>query len=107
MPDEQCPPVKVPGQFIGALIGLAFIIGSMCLFAVVLLGYTKIEWKDIALVIVGALLNQCAIIIGRWYGASQSSDRKTEILADTAKVAASAATDTAKVLAAGEGLEKK
>ena len=89
MPDE-CPSVKVPGQFIGALIGLCFIIGSMCLFAVVLLGYTKIEWKDIALVIVGALLNQCAIIIGKWYGASQSSERKTEAMVETSKLLASA-----------------
>jgi hypothetical protein len=77
------------------------------MMAVVLLGYTKLEWKDIALVIVGALLNQCSVIIGKWYGASQSSDRKTEIIAEAAKAAVITSTETAKVLAAAEVAEKK
>lgn len=101
MPDEPCPSFpKIPGQTIGMLIGLVFILGSFCMFALVLTGFTKIEWKDIALVIVGALLNQCSTIIAKWYGASQSSERKTEAIVDAAKAAAVTATDTAKVLAA-------
>ena len=81
---------QIPGQFLGSLIGLVFIIGSFCMMAIVLLGYTKLEWKDIALVIVGALLNQCAVIVGKWYGASQSSERKTEAMVETSKLLASA-----------------
>ena len=105
MPNEPCPSApRLPGDWLGPLIGLVFIIGSFGMMSIVLLGYTKLEWKDIALVIVGALLNQCAIIVGKWYGASQSSDRKTEIMADTAKAAVVTTTETAKVLA--EATEK-
>lgn len=100
MPND--PVNSIPGQRIGPLVGLVFIIGSFLLFAIVLLGYTKIEWKDIALVIVGALINQCSVIISKWYGASQSSERKTEAIVDTARVAAVSAVDTAKALAAEE-----
>ena len=107
MTGEPCSSIpKVPGQWIGPLIGLVFIIGSFAMFAVVLLGYTKIEWKDIALVIVGALLNQCSVILGKWFTASQSSDHKTDIMADAAKTAITTATDAAKVLAAAETTEK-
>ena len=42
-----------------------------------------------------------------YFGSSKSSEVKTEIMADTAKVAAVAATDTARILAAGEVGEKK
>ena len=85
MADGPCQ--SIPGQFMGAMIGILFILGSFGMMLIVLLGHTKLEWKDIALVIVGALLNQCSVIISKWYGASQSSDRKTEIMADTAKAA--------------------
>jgi hypothetical protein len=42
-----------------------------------------------------------------YFGSSKGSETKTELLADTAKVAAANAVDTAKVLAAGEAVEKK
>jgi hypothetical protein len=90
-----------------AVIGVLFIIGSFSMFAIVLLGFTKIEWKDIALVIVGALLNQCSIIISRWYTSSESSERKTEIMADAAKAAVTTTTEAAKVLAAEVAKEKE
>ena len=104
MADETCK--SIPGQFAGPVIGVVFIIGTFCLLSMVLLGHTKIEWKDIALVIVGSLLNQCSVILSKWFTASSSSDRKTEIMAQSAKDAVVATTETAKVLAA-EVMEKK
>ena len=104
MPNETCQ--SIPGQYAGPVVGIVFILGTFCLLSIVLLGYTKIEWKDIALVIVGALLNQCSVILSKWFTASQSSDRKTEIMAESAKTAVMATTETAKVLAAAEA-EKK
>ena len=86
MPEESCK--SIPGQYAGLIIGIIFIIGTFCLLSIVLLGYTEIAWKDIALVIVGALLNQCSVILSKWFTASQSSDRKTEIMAEASKVLA-------------------
>lgn len=105
MANEPCP--SIPGQYAGPVIGVVFIVGTFCLLAIVLLGYTEIEWKDIALVIVGALLNQCSVILSKWFTSSSSSDRKTEIMADTAKAAVINTAETAKALAAVEAAEKK
>jgi hypothetical protein len=108
MLDKPCPPdMKLSSGRMGSVIGILFILGSFIMFSIVLLGFTKIEWKDIALVIVGALLNQCSVIISKWYGASESSERKTEIMADTAKAAVTTTTEAAKVLAAEVSKEKE
>ena len=94
-------------QVFGPILGLTFIAGSFVVFWLVLTGKTAIEWKDIAQLIVGSLLATDGVIIAKYYISSQSSERKTEIMAAAAKTAAVTATDTAKVLAATEAAEEK
>jgi hypothetical protein len=86
---DPCPNVPAgPTMIIGPLVGIIFLLGSFAIFWLVLTGKTDVAWKEVALTIVGALLIQDALIVGKYYGASQSSDRKTEIMADAAKTLA-------------------
>lgn len=106
MSDIPCASSK-PGATLRSVIGILYLLGCFTVFFLILTGRTDPTWKDVANMIVGSFITQVAVIIGYYYNSSQSSDRKTEIMADTAKAAAVTTTETAKVLATVEATEKK
>ena len=89
------------------VIGIIYLIGAFVVFVLVLTGRTDILWKDVALMITGALIAKSGTIVDWAFGSSQGSETKTEIMADAAKTAAAPTTETAKALAAAEVVENK
>ena len=83
--DNSCPP---PTNYFRATIGVLYLIGCFAVFYLVLAGKTAIEWKDVANIIIGALIAKSGTIVDWTFGSSQSSDHKTEIMADAAKALA-------------------
>ena len=100
-------PCTTPTNYFRSTVGIVFLLGSFSVFYLVLSGKTSLEWKDVALIIVGALIAKIGTIMDLTFGSSQSSDHKTDIMADTAKAAVVTTTETAKVLAAEAAEEKK
>lgn len=84
MPDNPVP-TKAPVMIFRPIIGIIYLLGSFGVFTLVLMGKTDVLWKDVALMIVGALIAKSGTIVDWSFGSSQSSNHKTEIMADTAK----------------------
>ena len=74
-------PNDPPKQYFKPAIGIIYLVGAFATFALVLAGKTDAAWKDVALMIVGALITKSGTIVDYAFGGSQSSDRKTELLA--------------------------
>lgn len=105
MSDELCPTKTL--NIFRPVIGVIYLLGAFAVFILVLTGRTDIAWKDVALMITGALIAKSGTIVDWAFGSSQGSEDKTAILADTAKAAVVVTADTAKALAANETAEKK
>jgi hypothetical protein len=102
---EECPAKTL--YVFRPVIGVIYLAGAFAVFILVLTGRTDIAWKDVALMICGALIAKSGTIVDWAFGSSQGSETKTEMMADTAKTTAAAQVEAAKVLAAVEIAEKK
>jgi hypothetical protein len=100
MSDKECPTRTL--FIFRPIIGVIYLVGAFAVFYLVLSGRTDVAWKDVALMIIGALIAKSGTIVDWAFGSSQGSETKTELLADSAKTAAASAVDTAKVLAEKE-----
>jgi hypothetical protein len=89
------------------VIGVIYLFGAFAVFILVLTGRTDIAWKDVALMITGALIAKSGTIVDWAFGSSQGSEDKTAILADTARTAAVVTSDTAKTVAITKTTEKE
>jgi len=78
-------PTEAPTNYFRATVGIIFLLGSFGIFYLVLGGKADINWKDVSLMVVGALIAKLGTIIDWTFGSSQSSDHKTDIMAETAK----------------------
>ena len=81
-------PCETPTNYFRATVGIIFLLGSFAVFYLVLAGRTSLDWKDVALMIVGALIAKIGTIVDWTFGSSQSSDHKTDIMAESAKAEA-------------------
>ena len=109
----------VPDVYVGfrkqigyTLIIAAVLYGVLVTLLLVFFGTTitsdQMLWGFINTVVstmLGWLLAKASTIIDNVWGTSQSSERKTEIMANMAKAATETATDAAKTLAATEAAE--
>ena len=114
MPNEPDPYMGFKKQIGYTLIAAAVLYGVLVTLLLVFWGNMitadQMLWGFINTIVssmMGWLMAKASTIIDNVWGTSQSSERKTEILTDTAKAAAATTVETAKVLAAAEVAEKK
>jgi hypothetical protein len=105
MADSPCPTKTL--YVFRPVIGIIYLVGAFAVFILVLTGRTDIQWKDVALMITGALIAKSGTIVDWAFGSSQGSEKKTEMMADTAKAASITTTETARALAISESGEKE
>jgi hypothetical protein len=103
MADTPCPTKTL--YVFRPVIGILYLVGAFAVFILVLTGRTDIQWKDVALMITGALIAKSGTIVDWAFGSSQGSEKKTEMMADTAKAVVINTAETARVLAANEVAE--
>jgi len=77
VPDD----VLVKKNFFRPIIGIIYLLGSFCIFALVMSGKCDSAWRDVSMLIVGALITKSGTIIDWAFGSSESSAKKTELLA--------------------------
>jgi hypothetical protein len=81
MTDE---PVLVPTcspQRMRPVIAISTILGSFAIFALIGRGYCDLNWEKTIMLIVGALIANLTTIISWYFGSSEDSSKKTDILA--------------------------
>jgi hypothetical protein len=88
MANEPCPTKTL--YVFRPVIGIIYLAGAFAVFILVLTGRTDIAWKDVALMITGALIAKSGTIVDWAFGSSQGSETKTEMMADSAKALAAA-----------------
>ena len=59
----------------------AVIFGSFGFFAVVALGLCSLEWRDVVLMITGAVISALTTVVNWYFGSSEDSSKKTDMLA--------------------------
>ena len=57
------------------------ILGSIGVYALIAYGLCSTEWKDVVMIIVGALVANLTAIVQYYFGSSSGSAAKTEIMA--------------------------
>lgn len=62
-------------------VAIMLVICSGAVYYFVVAGYCAPEWKDIVNIIVGALVANLTTVVQYYFGSSQGSAKKTEILA--------------------------
>ena len=62
------------------LVASATLIGSFLLFVFVASGHANLEWKDVVLMIVGATITNFTTVVNWYFGSSEDSSKKTELL---------------------------
>lgn len=105
MADETCPKKTI--ELFRPVLGIIFLLGTFTIAAFIFSGKVDPTWASVASSFLGSLLSGVLVILTWAYGSSKGSEQKTDIMADTAKAAAVTTTETAKVLAAAEVVEKK
>ena len=80
MDNEECKPKE--GWSMRPFIAVTYLIGAFAIFIMVILGKADLQWRDVALMIIGAIITKSGTIIDWYYGSSQDSSKKTDLLAE-------------------------
>ena len=80
MPDEPTPPTCSP-KIMRPAIAIATIVGSFIIFALIGKGYADLAWEKVIMLIVGALIANLTTVVNWYFGSSEDSSKKTDILA--------------------------
>ena len=62
-------------------IAIAIIIGSFAIFGMVSQGWCSLAWEKVIMLIIGALIANLTTIVSWYFGSSEDSSKKTDILA--------------------------
>jgi hypothetical protein len=65
-------------------VATVLIVGSFGLYFTITRGLCSVEWKDIINIIVGALVANLTAIVQYYFGSSDGSARKNEVIAELA-----------------------
>jgi len=74
------------------VVAVLFVVGSFACFILIGRGYASLEWKELVMLIVGALIANLTTVISWFFGSSEDSSKKTDLMAATATTAAAVAT---------------
>ena len=72
---------KIKAKIFRPAIGVIYLLGSFTIFALVMAGKADPDWRDVALMIVGALITKSGTIVDWCFGSSEDSSKKTDMLA--------------------------
>lgn len=63
------------------LVAAVVILGSFAFFALVAVGWCSLAWRDVILMIVGAVISNLTTVVNWYFGSSEDSSKKTDMLA--------------------------
>ena len=63
------------------IIAALVIIGGIAVYLFVAKGYCSVEWKDVVMIIIGALVANITAVVQYYFGSSSGSTDKTGIIA--------------------------
>jgi uncharacterized membrane protein len=67
------------------IVALALIICAGAVYYFVAAGFANIAWKDVVMIIVGALVANLTTVVNYYFGSSQGSDDKNRTIAEALK----------------------
>jgi hypothetical protein len=70
----------VPKEIGRGVTGFLVLVGSFAYFGMVSQGWLSTEWKDVVMMITGALISNVTTIVQWCFGSSKGSDKKTDAL---------------------------
>ncbi len=73
---------KKSKQYFRPSVGIIYLLGTFAIFCFVLSGKVDPASREMASMIVGALITKSGTIIDWAFGSSQGSDKKTDMMAD-------------------------
>ena len=75
------PTVENKVRVMRPAVAMLIILGSFAIFAMIGYGLCSLEWEKTIMLIVGALIANLTTIVSWYFGSSEDSSKKTDIMA--------------------------